>query len=212
MSPPAPPLKARTGRTGRGWAEFALVIGGGVLLALSALPVDTFRVAQAERVSFEVLNETTVLPFVIVWPVMQLGNVLVVPVAALIAAVRRKWRLSAGILVGGLGVYLLAKGVKNVVIRGRPDELLSGVDIRGEAARGSGFVSGHAAVVTVIVVLLWPYLGWRARIIVTVLAVAVSLSRVYVGAHLPLDILGGVGLGLAVGGAVRLALGRPATC
>jgi undecaprenyl-diphosphatase len=31
----------------------------------------------------------------------------------------------------------------------------------------------------------------------------------YVGAHLPLDMIGGAGLGLAVGGLVRLLLGRP---
>ena len=43
-----------------------------------------------------------------------------------------------------------------------------------------------------------------------VLAVAVCLARVYVGAHLPLDIVGGAALGLAVGGAVRLMLGHPA--
>jgi membrane-associated phospholipid phosphatase len=31
-----------------------------------------------------------------------------------------------------------------------------------------------------------------------------------VGAHLPLDVVGGVGVGLAVAGAVRLLLGRAA--
>lgn len=196
----------------RGWTEVILVAGGVLLLVLSALPVDTFRVTEAERLSFEVLNEYPVVPFAVIWPIMQLGNILVVPVTALIAAVLRRWRLAAGILVGGLGVYLLAKGVKNVVIRGRPEDLLSGVDIRGEAARGSGFVSGHAAVITLVVVLAWPYLGRRGRIAAGILAGIVVLSRVYVGAHLPLDVVGGAALGLAVAGAVALVLGRPARC
>jgi membrane-associated phospholipid phosphatase len=36
--------------------------------------------------------------------------------------------------------------------------------------------------------------------------VLVALARMYVGAHLPLDVLGGAGLGLAVGGVTRLLL------
>jgi len=42
-----------------------------------------------------------------------------------------------------------------------------------------------------------------------VLVVVVCLTRVYVGAHLPLDVIGGAGLGVAVGGVVRLLFGRP---
>ena len=42
------------------------------------------------------------------------------------------------------------------------------------------------------------------------LAVLVGLLRIYVGAHLPLDILGGAALGLAAGGAVHLVVGSPA--
>ena len=36
-------------------------------------------------------------------------------------------------------------------------------------------------------------------------AAATGVARMYVGAHLPLDIVGGVGLGLALGSAARLA-------
>jgi membrane-associated phospholipid phosphatase len=55
----------------------------------------------------------------------------------------------------------------------------------------------------------WPWLGRRGRITVTVFVTVVCLTRVYVGAHLPLDVVGGAGLGLAVAGLVRLLLGRP---
>jgi membrane-associated phospholipid phosphatase len=145
---------------------------------------------------------------VLIWPVMQLGNVLVVPAAAVLAAAWRRWRLSIELLVAGLATYVLAKVVKGLVPRGRPDDLLADVVIRGAAAHGRGFVSGHAAVVTALLAVAWPALGRRGRIVATALVAAVCLSRVHVGAHLPLDVVGGAALGLAIAGAVRLVLGR----
>jgi membrane-associated phospholipid phosphatase len=120
------------------------------------------------------------------------------------------WRLALELLVAGLGTYVVAKVVKRVVLRGRPHELLGDVVIRGAEARGLGFVSGHAATLAALATVAWPWLGPRGRITVGVLVVVVSLTRVYVAAHLPLDVVGGAALGLAVGGMVRLVLGRPA--
>jgi undecaprenyl-diphosphatase len=82
------------------------------------------------------------------------------------------------------------------------------VVIRGAEAHGRGFVSGHAAVVTALLAVAWPALGRRGRIAGTAVVAAVSWSRVYVGAHLPLDVVGGAALGLAVAGVVRLVMGR----
>jgi membrane-associated phospholipid phosphatase len=187
-----------------------LLVGGAALLVLASLPVQRTSVSDAETAVFRVLNSVGVLPFVLIWPVMQLGNVLVVPVSAVVAAAYRRWRLAAGLLLAGAGVYLLAKLVKDVVVRGRPDRLLDDVVIRGAAALGRGYVSGHAAVVTSLLVVAWPWLNRPARIGGTVLVTVVCLSRVHVGAHLPLDVVGGAALGLAVAGLVRLVLGHPA--
>ncbi len=193
----------------RGLPDVALVVVGLVALLLASLPVDAREVSSAEAGAFVVLNGTTVLPFVVVWPVMQLGNVLVVPASALVAAGFRQWRLAVELLVAGLGTYVAAKVVKGIWPRGRPDDLLADVVVRGAAALGRGFVSGHAATLTALAVVAWPWLGHRGRIVVAVLVTVVCLSRVYVGAHLPLDVLGGAALGLAVGGAVRLVMGHP---
>jgi undecaprenyl-diphosphatase len=193
----------------RGRIDVLLAALGGIALVLACLPVHVDRVSGAEAAVFRVLNAHDLLPFALIWPVMQLGNIVAVPVAAVVAAAFRRWRLAAGLLLAGAGVYLLAKVVKGIVVRGRPDGLLADVVLRGTPALGRGFVSGHAAVVTTLLVVAWPWLGRPARVIAGVVALVVCLARVHVGAHLPLDVVGGVALGLAVGGVVRLALGHP---
>jgi membrane-associated phospholipid phosphatase len=196
-------------RSTRRWSDGVLVLAGGVVLVLAALPVHRASVSVAEAAVFRVLNGTTVLPFAVVWVVMQLGNVLVVPTSAAVAAALRRWWLAVELLLAGAGTYLVAKVVKGLVPRGRPGGLLSDVVIRGAEAHGRGFVSGHAATLAALATVAWPWLGRRGRSAVVVLVVVVCLARVYVGAHLPLDVVGGGGLGVAVGGCVRLVLGRP---
>jgi membrane-associated phospholipid phosphatase len=209
MTSPQPRTRRRAPVVRR-WQDLALAVAGAVLLVLAALPVDRDQVLEPETFVFRVVNDHTLLPFVVVWTVMQLGNMVAIPVVAAVAALTRRYRLAVGMLIGGLTTYYLAKVVKGIVPRGRPAELLSDVQIRGAEPHGRGFVSGHAGVITLLAVLAWPYLGRRARIAVAVAAGAVLLSRVYVGAHLPLDMVGGAALGLAVAGVVRLVLGRPA--
>ena len=195
---------------GRGRTDGVLVLLGCAVLALAAVPVHPDRVPGAEAAVFGVLNSTTVLPLAVVWPVMQLGNVTVVPVSALVAAAIRRWWLAVQLLVAGTAAYVVAKAVKGVWPRGRPDALLADVVVRGDAALGRGFVSGHAATLTALATVAWPWLGPRGRAVLAVLVVLVCLARVHVGAHLPLDVVGGAGLGLAVGGLVRSVSGRPA--
>ncbi|MGY1746800.1 phosphatase PAP2 family protein [Blastococcus sp. SYSU D00695] len=202
-TPARPRAVVRTGR------DALLLAGGFVVLLLAALPVDARTVSPAEAAVFRAVNGVDVVPFVLVWPVMQLGNLVVVPATALLAACTRRWRLAAELLLAGAGTYVLAKVVKGVVERGRPAGLLDDVVVRGAAAAGRGFVSGHAAVVTALLATAWPWLGRRGRIGCSVLAGAVCLARVHVSAHLPLDVVGGAGLGLLVAGAVHLLLGRP---
>jgi undecaprenyl-diphosphatase len=140
---------------------------------------------------------------------MQAGNVLAVGVAAAVVAATRRFWLAANLAITGIGVWLLARWIKDLVGRERPAELLPGVHVRGGADSGLGFVSGHAAVAVAIATLIAPYLGRRARWVAFAVAALVCVSRLYVGAHLPLDVVGGAALGWAAGSLVHLLLGAP---
>ena len=58
-----------------------------------------------------------------------------------------------------------------------------------------------------VVIALVPFLPRALAWVATAYAVLVGWSRVYLGVHYPLDILGGAGIGIAVGGAILLLLG-----
>ena len=85
-----------------------------------------------------------------------------------------------------------------MVRRDRPAILLPGTRGRGRDAAGLGYLSGHAGVAVALGAAALPRLGPRGCALVLAAVPAVALMRVYVGAHLPLDIAGGAALGLAV--------------
>jgi len=87
---------------------------------------------------------------------MQLGNLLIVPVAVIIALIFRRFRLAAAVTLAGSLGWFLAKLVKQIVPRGRPAELLNNVVLRDAPAAGNGYISGHAAVVFAFVAVTSP--------------------------------------------------------
>lgn len=136
------------------------------------------------------------------WVVMQLGNVVAAPLSAGVAVACDRRLLGGRLLIGGMATWTLAKAVKRSYQRPRPTRLVATALIRGQEATGLGYVSGHAGIIAALVSATWPELGSRGRAAVASAVPLVALSRMYVGAHLPLDVLGGVALGVAVQGIV----------
>ncbi|MCA1657062.1 MAG: phosphatase PAP2 family protein, partial [Actinobacteria bacterium] len=81
---------------------------------------------------------------------------------------------------------------------------------RGPDAAGLGYLSGHAAVAVAVALgtAALPRLRGPGRAAVLAAVPVVGLCRIYVGAHLPLDVLGGAALGLAIDGALGVWAGR----
>jgi membrane-associated phospholipid phosphatase len=185
-----------------------LLAGLAILLVCTAT-VRPDDVGVLETDLFRLANDLPDALFPAFWVVMQAGNVLAVGVAAAVVAATRRFWLAANLAITGIGVWLAARWIKDQVGRGRPADLLSDVHLRGHHDSGLGFVSGHAAVAVAIATMIVPYLGRRARWVAVAVAVGVCLSRMYVGAHLPLDVVGGAALGWAAGSLVHLLLGAP---
>jgi glycosyltransferase 2 family protein len=185
-----------------------LLAGLAVLLVCTAT-VRPDDVGILEEDLFRLANDLPTALFPAFWVVMQAGNVLAIGVAAAVVAATRRFWLAANLAITGIGVWLAARWIKDQVGRGRPVDLLSDVHLRGHHDSGLGFVSGHAAVAVAIATMIVPYLGRRARWVAVAVAFGVCLSRMYVGAHLPLDVVGGAALGWAAGSLVHLLLGAP---
>lgn len=180
--------------------------GSGFRLALAWTPfLVTLAAARGRRVgTWEHLatREINDAPDVLhrpLWVTMQAGSLAAPLVAGGIALAAGQPQLSRRLTGSGVSAYVLAKLIKRLVRRGRPQELVTGIRIRGKPAGGHGYVSGHAAVSMALAAEVAPVLGAAARPVPFVTALVVAVARIYVGAHLPLDALGGAALGWALG-------------
>jgi hypothetical protein len=106
-----------------------VVVAVGIIIA-TAVSVHRHRVAVVEVDVFRVANDLPGRMFPFLWPVMQAGNLLAVPIFTVVAAAAtRRSRLAIEIAVTGTAMWLLAKVVKNIIVRG---------DGRGAGVRRSG--------------------------------------------------------------------------
>jgi undecaprenyl-diphosphatase len=182
---------------------------GVLVLAASAAVAGQGTAPRFEVDLFRLVND---LPSVLTVPlvvVMQAGTLAAVFVAAGLALAARRWRLARDLAASGTLAWLAAKGVKAFVRRGRPSALLHGVIVRGAAATGLGFPSGHTAVAAALATAAAPHFGRRGRRISWCGVGIVAIARMYVGAHLPLDTIGSAALGWVIAASLHLAWGAP---
>jgi glycosyltransferase 2 family protein len=187
----------------------AVVVGALAVFVGGAWAARRPGVTHVEARCFEAVNRLSHRAFVPVWTVMQLGSLGgALATGAAVRAVGRR-RLATQVAAVGSVTWLGAKAVKPFVRRGRPALTVEDARVLGRAQSGLGYPSGHAAVTAAMAAVASPHLPRRWRTGAWLTALAVGGARVYVGAHLPLDVVGGTALGLAIGTAGRRPGRRP---
>jgi undecaprenyl-diphosphatase len=190
----------------------ALIAAGLGVLGAGMVIVRNGQVSGPERAVFRAVNDLPGVLTLVLWPVLQLGSLLAVPLVALVALVLRRWRLAVAALAVGLLKLIGERLVKAIASRQRPWTSI-GPDIHRHGdvpLTGESFVSGHAMLAAALAVVVTPYLPGRWKVVPAVLAALVAVGRVYVGAHAPLDVLCGAAGGVVIGAIVDLLVRRPA--
>ena len=192
---------------GAGGHLVVALVGLVVLLASAAVAEDG-TVPAAEEDVFRAVNDLPGWLYPLVWPFVQVGNLVVaVAVGAVVALLFRRWPVVGAVVLAAALKLGLERVVKAGVERERPETSIGDVHLRGDVSSGGlSFVSGHAVITTAVAGLLAPLLPGRWKVVPWAVVAVVGFGRVYVGAHNPLDVVGGIGLGLVIAGVLNAAL------
>ncbi len=127
----------------------------------------------------------------VVWSLVVLTMLLLGGKTTKLLAIELAALLIVGAVIGDVA--------KIVIMRQRPFETVSGIVARVPSEYDSSYPSGHALIVSIGAAFCLA--KFRRKVVTGLLALEagfVCYSRVYVGVHYPLDVVGGVFLGTAI--------------
>jgi membrane-associated phospholipid phosphatase len=131
----------------------------------------------------------------------QIGSGITALGIGLVLVLASDRRLSYEIILGTLTLWLVVELVKLIVHRSRPFIQLTQARIVGYRAIGRSFPSGHTSQAFFMATLIAQHFHSSIWVVFLLYAIAllVGITRMYVGAHYPRDVLAGAILGSAWG-------------
>ena len=195
-------------------ARLGLGLLGGVILAASVHGARHPTIHPREVRVFEAINGLPGWLYWPLWPPMQLGNLVVgTAVGLAVAWWQHDWPIAIGVVLA-MALKLVAERVVRHRMAGfsevrqrpgtsEPNAVLRGGDV---PTSGASFPSGHVVLVAAVSIVVTNDLPVAVAWVPLVCTAAVMVGRVYVGAHNPLDVTAGLGLGLLVGAIVDVLL------
>jgi membrane-associated phospholipid phosphatase len=127
----------------------------------------------------------------------QIGSGVAALALGLILFLASDRRVAYELILGTLTLWMVVELVKALVRRPRPIIQVTQARIVGYRAGGQSFPSGHTSQAFFIATLMAPHFHASAWVVFLLYAIAllVGITRLYVGAHYPRDILAGAILG-----------------
>ena len=193
------------------WANQALILLllGFTLLILSMLWSAGQRLDASVFLLFNLRGYHPLWLDRTMWVLTQIGSGVIGILLGILLYFAEQHRLAIQLLLGILSLWLIVELIKTLVDRRRPFMVLESTRVIGWRERGLSFPSGHTAQSFFMAVLFAHYLqgGILLGGVLYALAIAVGLTRIYVGAHYPRDVIGGAILGSIWGILSRLVQG-----
>ena len=112
-----------------------------------------------------------------------------------------RWEVLRAMVISFVLAEAFTQTIKHLADQPRPTAAIPGLDVHGypKDPFGNAYPSAHTSVAVALVTALWPWLTIPQRIVGVTVAALVALNRLYIGAHWPVDVVGGAAIGLLAG-------------
>jgi membrane-associated phospholipid phosphatase len=131
-------------------------------------------------------------------PLAILAVILLAWILATAHSMAARLEIARAAVVSVLLAEIMAQVLKRVASESRPLAAMPNLDTHGypRDPAGNAYPSAHTALVVALACALWPWLRPSQKVVAVALMVLIPLNRVYIGAHWPIDLVGGAAVGL----------------